>query len=324
MSKVIVTGANGFLGSWLTKKLVEEGHSVYAMVRKSSDLSELNECNCQIVYGDVTDLSSLQIAFSGMDYVFHVAAYIAYSSAEREKMININVHGTAHVLKACKEHNIKRLIYISSVVAIGSSFSSREILSESSDYNVSDLNLGYFETKRQAEDLVKNSDLDFVILNPSTIYGEGDAKKGSRKVQIKVAQGKFPFYTSGGVNVVDIEDVVNGIILAWHKGRRGERYILASENILIKDLFKMIAHAAGVQPPRYYLPRWILFILGGLGDFLNLLGIKSSFSLEKVWTSTLYHWYSNEKAKKELGFQCRPAKESIEKSVLWMKKNKLI
>lgn len=324
MSAILVTGANGFLGSWLTRRLVHDGHTVYALVRKNSDLTELAGCNCQFIYGDICDLQSLNDAFRGIDYVFHTAAYIGYSESERPKMEQVNVGGTKNVLLACQNNQIQRLIYISSVVAIGSAFSKNSLLNEDSEYNVKHLNLGYFETKKRAEDLVLQSPIDSVIVNPSTIYGEGDAKKGSRKVQVKVAQGKFPLYTSGGVNIVDIEDVVEGIILAWKKGRSHQRYILASENILIKDLFNMIAEAAGVSAPKILMPKFVLMILGSLGDFLRKFRVDLSFSKEKAWTTTLYHWYSSEKAQKELGFKTRPARDSIRKSVLWMKKNGLV
>jgi dihydroflavonol-4-reductase len=212
MSKVLVTGANGFLGSWVTRHLVQQGHEVIALVRKTSDLSELQGVDCQFSYGDITDSVSLEQAAKGREYVFHLAGLIAYKASERNKMELINVQGTKNVIDACRTQQVQRLVYLSSVVAIGAGFTKQQILNESSAYNVGHLNLGYFETKHKAEELVREATqlglIDSVILNPSTIYGAGDAKKGSRKTQVKVAQGKFPFFTSGGVNVVAVEDVM--------------------------------------------------------------------------------------------------------------------
>lgn len=323
MAKVLVTGANGFLGSWLVKALLAEGHNVYALVRKSSDLSELEGIHPQFVHGDITDIHSLLTSFIGMDAVFHLAGLVAYKKSDREKMNKINVEGTANVIEACRASGVKRLVHVSSVVAVGASHTPNQILNEDSEYNIADLDLGYFQTKHQAELLVKEAvakkRIDAVILNPSTIYGPGDAKKGSRKTQVKVAQGKFKFYTSGGVNVVAVEDVVQGIISAWKKGKNGERYILSGENLLIKDLFKMIANCAGQPAPDTLLPNRLLHILGIFGDCIGSIGLKAPVSRENAWTATMFHWFDSAKAQRELDFKPRPAEMAISQSVQWMK-----
>lgn len=326
--KVLVTGANGFLGSWLTRALARQGHEVYALVRAQSDLSELDGVDCNYVFGDVTDLESLYKSFSGIDTVFHLAGLIAYKKSDRNQMEKVNVFGTENVIEACLTKGVRKLVYVSSVVAVGAGFNQTQVLNEESPYNVSKLNLGYFETKHAAEKLVvdafKNKGLDCVIVNPSTIYGEGDAKKGSRKTQLKVAQGKFKFYTSGGVSVVAVEDVVTAIISAWTAGRSGERYILSGDNITIKELFQYIAEEAGVPAPAKKIPRAVIFTLGRIGDLMESFGMKGSLSTENAWTATMFHWFDNSKAKKELGFNPRPAREAIRSSVKWMKENGLL
>jgi dihydroflavonol-4-reductase len=326
--KVIVTGANGFLGSWLTRALVKEGHEVFALVRAESSLSELEGVDCHYVYGDVTDLESLYKAFEGMDSVFHLAGLIAYKKADRSKMELVNVTGTANVIEACVSKKVRKLVFVSSVTAIGASSSPDRVLNEESPYELEKLNLGYFETKRAAEKLVikaaQEEDLECVILNPSTIYGAGDAKKSSRTAQLKVAQGRFNFYTSGGVSVVDIESVVAAILSAWKVGHSGERYILSGENVTIQELFRLIAEAAGVPPPTHKIPNFLLFSLGFLGDFLGTLGLKGLPSTENAWTATLFNWFDNSKAKKELQFNPRPAREAIHNSVEWAKQNGLL
>nr|BFD58034.1 SDR family oxidoreductase [Bdellovibrio sp. CKG001]BFD61461.1 SDR family oxidoreductase [Bdellovibrio sp. HM001]BFD65193.1 SDR family oxidoreductase [Bdellovibrio sp. HAGR004] len=328
MKKVLVTGANGFLGSWVTRALVAEGHDVYALVRAKSDLSELEGVNCKYIHGDVTDVHSLLEAVKGMDTVFHLAGVIAYKKSQRAQMEKVNVEGTANVIAVCREHHVRRLVYLSSVVAIGAGYTPDQILNEESPYNIAELDLGYFQTKHQAEILVreacKKNEIDAVILNPSTIYGRGDAKKGSRKMQIKVAQGRLKFYTSGGVNVVAAEDVVAGILSAWKKGRTGERYILAGENILIKDLFAMIAQEAGVKPPQHQLPSPLLHTVGAIGDFMEKMGLKGPLSRENAYTATMYHWFDSGKAQRELDFKPRPAREAIHNSVQWMKDHGLV
>lgn len=325
--KVIVTGANGFLGAWLTKRLIAEGHETYALVRKNSDLTELEGCTPNYVYGDVTDKSSLREAFKDKDIVFHLAGVVAYKKSDRPLMEKVNVQGTQNVVDACYEVGVPQLLHVSSVVAIGASFKP-QALNEDSTYNIKSLDLGYFETKRLAEEIVLQAvtqgKIRAVCVNPSTIYGFGDAKKGSRKTQVKVANESFPFYTSGGVSIVAVEDVIEGILLALKHGRNGERYILSGENITIKELFQKIATCAGVKPPQVYLPNWLLHIIGFIGDAMTSMGLKAGVSRENAYTATMFHWFDSSKAQQELGFKPRPADEAIANSVRWMKDNGFI
>lgn len=326
--KVLVTGANGFLGSWLTKSLVEEGHEVTALVRPRSDLSDLEGLRVQYAHGDVTQAQTLDAAFPGMDTVFHLAGVVAYKKSQRSLMEKVNVGGTQNVVEACRKHGVRRLVHLSSVTAIGAGSNPDEILNENSPFNVGHLDLGYFETKRASEEIVREAvwrgEIDAVILNPSTIYGPADAKKGSRKTQVKVAQGKFPYYTRGGVNVIAVQDAVGGIIAAWKKGRSGERYILSGQNLYIHELFRLIAEAAGQKPPAYLIPTWIVHLVGAWGDLRERLGGSSSLSLENARVATMYHWFDNAKARRELGLIPRPAKEAIGASVKWMKEQGML
>ncbi|OYZ18262.1 MAG: dihydroflavonol 4-reductase [Bdellovibrio sp. 28-41-41] len=329
--RALITGGNGFLGAHLIEKLLSEGLEVTAFIRKSSRLAELRSPErIEFVYGDITDKASLVDAFRATqpDVVFHLAGYIGYKKSERPMMDAINVQGTKNVIDAMVECNIPKLVHMSSVVAVGAGYRPSEVLDETSKFNLSPLNLGYFETKRQAEELVvqatKDDAIKSVILNPSTIYGPADAKKGSRKTQLKVAQGNFKFYTSGGVSVVSVEDVIEGIYRGYKSGRNGERYILSGENILIKELFEKIAGFAGVPAPEIYLPNVALHMIGKAGDLLTSLGKPVSLSQENAWTATLFHWFKNDKARKELGMSFKPADYSIKQSVDWMRENKLI
>lgn len=322
--KVIVTGANGFLGAWLTRRLLSEGHEVSALVRKSSDLSELAGVEPTYVYGDVTDKESLRSAFANQQVVFHLAGVVAYRESDFPLLQKVNVQGTQNVVDICTELKTDQLLHVSSVVAIGAS-TTPVLLNENSFYNVGHLNMGYFETKKQAEEIVRHAvsagKIRAVCVNPSTIYGSGDAKKGSRKTQVKVARGKFLFYTAGGVNVVAVEDVVEGILLALKNGRNGERYILAGENFSIKSLFEMISGFAGVKAPPLYMPTPILKAIGFAGDILEPHGINLGVSRINALTASMFHWFDSTKAQMELGFKPRPSKIAIENSVKWMKDN---
>ena len=320
--KVLVTGANGFLGAWLTERLLDEGHKVSALVRKNSDLSELENKKPLLCYGDVTDKDSLRLAIKDQEIVFHLAGVVAYKKSARPMMNQVNIEGTQNVVDACEEFKIPQLLHVSSVVAIGASFKPK-VLSEKSEYAISHLNLGYFETKKLAEEIVlkaaREKRINAVCVNPATIYGFGDAKKGSRKTQVKVARHEFPFYTSGGINVVAVEDVIEGILLAVKSGKSGERYILANENMTIKDLFGRISGFAGVKPPTIYMPNPLLHTIGIAGDFLEKFNVNIGVSRENYYTATMFHWFDWSKAQKELNFKPTSADRALENSVRWMK-----
>lgn len=323
--KVLVTGATGFLGAWLVRRLLDEGHTVRVIKRPSSSLEELANLKLDLVPGDVTDRASLIAACQGIDTVFHLAGLVAYTRKQRQAMELVNVQGTANVIDACVANTVRKLVHVSSVAAIGASFDGKVPLNETDKFNLHPLNLGYFETKYAAEILVQKAVtaglVDAVMINPSTIYGAADAKKGSRGVQVKVARGSFPFYPPGGVSVVAVEDVIECLMAVWQKGRSGERYIVSGENLTIQAVFNIIAHESGVRPPKIALPRPAIFAIGHVGDWLEKFGKKGPLNTENAWTSVLYHWFDASKSQREFGIQYKPASYAIANSVRWMKDN---
>ncbi len=329
--KVLITGATGFLGNQLTRRLLDEGMDVRVLVRSKSKLAELEDINTNhldVTLGDVTNETSLIEATRDVQGVFHLAGLIAYSKQQRQAMEDVNVQGTKNLIAAIKKNGSPRLLHLSSVVAVGAGFTPEQILDESSPYNVAHLGLGYFDTKHDAEiavfEAVRRKEIEAVAINPSTIYGPGDAKKGSRGAQLKVARGKFPFYPPGGVNVVHVDDVVDLCVKAFRSSKNGERYIACGENLTIQETFDRIAKLAGVKPPSVPLPRAVIFGLGKVGDFLESIGKKGPLNSDNAWTSTMYHWFKYEKAKREFGFHPKPAQEALEASIKWSRDHGLI
>lgn len=323
--RFFVTGATGFIGLWLVRHLVESGHDVSILARQDQAPEDLRQFGIRVFKGDVLDRECLDRAFQKQDGIFHLAGYVGYKRWERQIMQQVNVEGTRNVINACLKNNVGRLVHMSSVNAIGAS-PNGEILNENSRYSLDAYSLGYSETKKEAEELVKaaNENLDCVILNPSTVYGPGDGRKSSRSLQIKVAKGKFPFYPSGGVSVADVHEVVRATLTAFHKGRRSERYILAGENLKVKEVFELIALEAGVPPPRINMPNWVLSSVGKVGDLLEHMGAKGPINSESAILAQMYNWFDSKKAQQELNYKIISAKTCIHNSIQWMKEQGIL
>lgn len=325
--KVLVTGANGFLGSWLVNRLVQDGHEVSVLIRKKPNHDSSLPRAVKVFLGDITEPSTLSPVLKDQQQIYHLAGLVAYSKKERDALFRVNVQGTENILKYAVANKVQRILVSSSVVAIGASFQA-EILNEDSLYTLDPYHLSYHESKREMERVfqkyIREKRIDGVIVNPSTIYGAGDASKSSRSTQLKVAQGRLRFYPPGGVSVVAVEDVVDGMIRAMEKGRSGERYILAGENLTLKEVFKMIAQCAGVKPPSIPLSPLIFKGLACLDESLQRIGRQGPLPAERAIVAMMYHWYDSAKAKKELGFSNKPAIEAIASSVQWMKANNLL
>ena len=318
--KVLVTGATGFLGTGLCRALSLQNFSVRALVRSTSRIQALkNLKGLSFHTGDVTHLDSLKEAARGVDVVFHLAGVVSYSPKDRPLMEKVNVQGTAHVIEVCQSQRV-RLVHISSIVAVGASPTPR-VLNEDSPYNMQKYRIGYFDTKREAEVLVRKAcrsrNLQAVILNPSRVYGPGDMEKASRSIQLKVVRGRCPFYTLGGVSVVDRDSVVKACLSAIHKGRCGERYILSGDNISVKKLLTLMAEASGVKAPFIPVPGVILKSVAGAGVVCRLMGLP--LGLDTLRMASFYHWFDHQKAKKDLNFHPAPARQAIESSVHWWK-----
>lgn len=326
--KILVTGGNGFLGSWVTKALIKEGHEIRILHRENSDLSLLEGLMFESALGDVTDFSSVKSACQGVQGIFHIAAIIAYSPSERAKMQNVNIQGTENVVQAAIETKVQRLVHTSSVAAIGASPTPGTLLNENSPYEMGDYDIGYSETKRQGEEIVQSSaragQLDAVIVNPTIVFGPGDALKGSRKLHLNVARGKIPFYPPGGVNVIDVEDAVHGHLQAFKQGRTGERYILGGSNILLKEMFALLAEMGGHKAPWIKIPSIGLKSIYHGCRFLEKRGYEPTIRSESLFLSTFYHWYDNSKARQELGLNPKPADHGIKRSIGWCKENGLL
>ena len=324
--KILVTGATGFLGAHLLKKLVEKGHQIRILKEESAPLDLIKDLvennNIEIIAGDIRKLETVRKAVKGCENVFHLVGIISYWSKFDSLQYDVNVKGTKNIVKACLENNTKRLVYVSSTTAVGTE-NKGKLATEETLYNLFPLRISYCDTKFLAEQEVYKGiakGLDAVILCPGSMYGEGDARKIKTDFTFSF---KFPIsliYINGGIAVVDVEDVAEGMVRALERGKKGERYLLVSENLSFYDIRKIIATALGKKTPFICLPNWFLLPLSYLFLCISkITGKKPKLTPEIARMNRVHLYFSNQKAKRELGMRFKPFKESIQKAVEWYK-----
>jgi dihydroflavonol-4-reductase len=261
MSRAALTGATGYLGLTLAQRLRAEGRSLTALVRRSSDpaaIDRLRALDATLVEGDLSDPAALRRLFEDADLAVHCAALIAYRPRLNAAMWRINVDGTERVAEACLATSVPRLVHVSSIAAVGLS-DDRTLLGEDSPWEAGRLRMAYLDTKRAAEERIADAvarGLDAVIVNPAAIYGPAEVLSRTGGLVERVALGRLRVAPPGGINVVPLETVVEGILAAERHGRAGRRYILGGENVEIPSLFERIARAADRSLRPLVLPAW--------------------------------------------------------------------
>lgn len=327
MEKVFVTGASGLIGANLCHKLSELGYEVTGLVRKKSSLLGLREFRGKIVCGDIFDEPSLARHMDGVDYVFHAAGLVSFDNRRRKELLRVNAEAVRFVVDAALRVGVKRLVHTSSVAAIGIP-PVGDTADESVEYNRFKYNVAYGDSKYYGEVEIKKGierGLDAVIVNPGSIMGQRDVYFHSGVLLKVLKRMKIVPYVSGGMCVVGVDDVVDGEIAALKSGRTGERFVLGSENITFKELFRQVCEVVGAPAPSLYVPAWAA---RGTATFLELLsnitGKPPVLTKAHVVSATLPHYFSSEKAKRELGFRPRPIIEAIRRSYVWYMENGLM
>ncbi|MBS1683365.1 MAG: NAD-dependent epimerase/dehydratase family protein [Bacteroidetes bacterium] len=313
---VLVTGANGLLGSYLVKELIRRGEHVRGLRRATSDMSLLDGYLDRIewVEGDVRDIYALEEAMLGVDQVYHVAAMISMQPRDQELMMGVNAEGTANVVNAALGSDIKKFLYVSSVAAFGRPEGAIRLIDENIDVKDSKDNFAYYKSKLYAEREVWRGiaeGLNAVIINPSTILGGGFWNIPPNGIFSHVYSG-LPFYTTGVNGFVDVRDVVEVAIRLMHSGIQAEKFIVSAENASFRDVMWMAADAMKVRRPFIHSGK----LLGSLA--WRFEAIKSIFSKpsaiithDSVEIGQNDFYYSNDKVKKALDFTFRPLRETI-------------
>jgi len=321
--KVAITGASGHIGSCLTRELIKRGDKVKVLIHNTN--SSLQDLDVEIVKGDLLNKNSLEKLCSEVDVVFHLAAKIAIDKSERDLVYKTNVEGTQNLIDVCISAGIQRFIHFSSIHAYDP-HPLDEVLDETRAY-IGKTKLVYEKSKAESERIVLDSvskGLNASVLNPTAVVGPFDFQ-GSYLGQalIKIYQNKLPMLVPGGYNWVDVRDVVDGSISAISKGRIGETYILSGHYLSLKELSLLISKISKKRIPQFLAPLFLAKV--GL-PFINLYSnitkdhpLYTGESLHILKNSNKF--ISNEKAKKEFGYEPRPLFDTLKEAFAWYKQN---
>ena len=322
--KAFVTGATGFVGWHLVEALRARGDEVRCLVRPSSRL-RLPGGDLHPVLGDITDLEKVREGVKGADVVFHCAADYRLYVDNPPAMYAANVEGTRNVLRASYDSGVSRVVYTSTVGALGSRPDSSPA-DESTPVGFSDMVGHYKKSKFLAERVAEewaSKGLPVVIVNPSTPVGERDVKPtATGRMILDFLRGRIPAYVDTGLNLVDVKDVATGHILAFQRGRIGEKYILGNRDMTLKMILDSLAVIAGLPAPRVRVPHWLpLAVAAADTAFARVRGAKPRFELDAVRLSRKKMFFSPDKAVRELGLPQTPVEEALRRAVAWFRAN---
>lgn len=305
--KILVTGATGFLGSHACRRLVESGHRVAVLARPRSDLRALSGLEVARLIGDVRDAAAVDAAARGQDAVVHAAASRERGAPAADTIMRVNVEGTRQVVTACLRHGA-RLLHVSSTAAIGIPLDRNHPADETFTFNLEGCGLPYHVSKHLAEQEVQRGvarGLDAVIVNPSEIHGPfGTGFRGSA-VPGRIERSRFVPCFPGGLCVVHVEDVVDGLVAALARGGRGERYILGGENLTHRELAAIAARALGLRRTLVTLPRWVTWLAATASRSATALAGRP-VGRDVHHLTDRFFFYDSAKARRALGFRPRP------------------
>ena len=326
MKKVLITGANGFLGANLTRELYRLNYEVRVLVRPDADISGIADIPCEFFSGNVDNEADVQAAVAGCEIVIHAAAVtdqwgIPFSAYER-----INFTATKYICNACLLHNVKRLIYVSTANTIGPG-SMEEPGTELNGFTLFSANSYYINTKYLAQqyvlEQVAQRGLPAVIVNPTFMVGPNDVKPSSGKLLLYALRRRVLLYPPGGKNFVFINDVCRGIINAIREGTVGDCYLLAGHNISYRDFFRRVNEIEGRSPLLFRIPAFVLKLCGLIGSLKEKITCKANgLNYTNAYLLCLFNYYSGKKAETQLQVKYTGMDEALRITLHWFKDNK--
>jgi len=326
---ILVTGANGFVGSAVARRLVQTGHQVRALVRPTSARINLAHLPVEIVEGDLGDADSLARATNGVRFLFHVAADYRLWARDPADIVRTNVEGTRTIMNAALRAGVERIVYTSSVATLKAR-PDGEPSDETSPLDAQSAVGAYKYSKvvaeRAVETMVAEHGLPAIIVNPSTPIGPGDARPTpTGRIIIEAAAGRMPCYVDTGLNLVHVDDVAAGHLAALEKGRIGQRYILGGQDVLLGDMLREIARLVGRSPPRLRLPRLAIFpIAYGAEAIAHFTGREPFVTTTGLRLAKDRMFFTSAKAERGLGYRARPYGQALAEAIAWFRQNGLL
>jgi dihydroflavonol-4-reductase len=320
---VLVTGASGFIGSAVARALARRGARLRLLVRPTSPRINIAELGAELAVGDMRDAEALRRALDGCRYVFHVAADYRLWARNPEEIVRNNVEGVQTVVAAATAVGVERLVYTSSVATLavrpdGTPADEDAPLSESQAIGA------YKRSKVSAERLVERAVADglpAVIVNPSTPVGPHDVRPTpTGRIIVEAASGRMPAFVDTGLNLVHVDDVAEGHLLALQRGRLGERYILGGQDVSLREILAVIAELTGRRAPRLSLPIAPLYPLAEVAELIGRLTGREPFLTRDALIMASHHMYfTSAKAERELGYATRPYREGLRDALQWLR-----
>ena len=326
--KALVTGATGFVGAAVARALLAANWQVRVLARKGSDRRNLQGLALEVEEGDLADVDSLQRAAQGCVGVFHAAADYRLGAPDPSQLYRANVEGTRNILDAASRAGVQRIVYTSSVATIGIPTDGTPG-DEATPNSLANMIGHYKRSKYLAEELVRGAaraGTPVVIVSPSTPVGPGDVKPTpTGQLVLDAAAGSMPAYVDTGLNIVHVDDVAAGHLLAYERGIPGERYILGGQDMTLREILGVISALVGRKPPRVRLPYPVVLPIAYVAEaYAQLSGRSGRITLEGVRMSRKRMFFSSTKAVRELGYTFRPPVEAFKDAIRWYRENGLL
>jgi dihydroflavonol-4-reductase len=324
--KALVTGATGFIGGHVAAALLRHGYAVRVLVREGSGRKNVDRLDVELAVGDLRDRPSLERALEGCDRLFHVAAAYTFWAPDPTVIHETNVRGTENVLAAARAAGIERVVYTSTESTVGiardGDLGTEEAFADPRRL-VGDYKQSKYEAERLALGMAKEG-LPVVVVNPTTPVGPGDVKPTpTGRIVVDFLRRQMPAYVDTGLNVVDVEDVAEGHVLALEKGRPGERYILGNRNLTLREILGILAGITGLPAPRLRLPIWAALGAAYASQFAadRLTGRPPRIPVAAVKVARHFRYFDCTKAITELGLPQTPIEEALARAVRWFREN---
>ena len=320
----LVTGATGFIGAALVRQLINQGDSVRVISRPHSDQRNLEGLRIEVAYGDLQDMASLQEALIGCRRLYHVAAHYSLWAPDPGLFYRVNVSGTKNLMQAAWKAGVERIVYTSTVGALGIPPDGQPG-NEETPVSLSDMVGDYKQSKYLAEQVVidlARQGLPVVIVNPSTPVGPWDIKPTpTGQMILDFLKGRMWAYLDTGMNLIDVEDVARGHILAMEKGKTGQKYILGHRNMTLREIFEKLGEISGIKPPTIKAPYPLVLSLAHLSQWVSdwITKRPPRIPLTGVKMARKYMYFTSSKAVRDLGLPQSPIEGALEKAVRWFR-----